>query len=247
MNTTLFWLAQAGFLVLTLVYFSILLSVIFKGCNATSWDESRKRNFKRKWVGGLVLWALFVSVWSFSGIMSDFTKFPFNFLPVIAIPLIAIVAITFSSSMTEVLQRIPSEKIIRLQTFRFFVEILLWALFVGNHIPIQMTFEGWNFDILSGISSIGIAWLLTRGMIGKQGIVMWNVVCLLLLINIVTIAILSTPSPVRLFMNDPANVAVTIFPISFLPGFLVPLAYMLHFFSLRQYAARPSASVRQVA
>jgi hypothetical protein len=247
MNTTLFWLAQAGFLFLTLVYFSMLLSVIFKGCNDTSWAETKKKNFKRNWIGGLLLWGVLVSVWSLSGMMSDFTKFPFNFLPVIAIPLVSILLITFSSSMTEVLLRVPKEKIVRLQTFRFFVEILLWILFIGNHIPVQMTFEGWNFDILSGISGIIIALLIARGRIGKTGVVVWNVVCLLLLINIVTIAILSTPSPVRLFHNDPANVAVTIFPISFLPAFLVPLAYMLHFFSLRQYAAQREPSVRQVA
>jgi hypothetical protein len=54
------------------------------------------------------------------------------------------------------------------------------------------------------------------------------------LLNIVITAILSTPSPWRVFMNEPANYVVTWFPISWLPGFLVPLAYYLHFISLKQ-------------
>ena len=38
----------------------------------------------------------------------------------------------------------------------------------------------------------------------------------------------------RYFINEPANTIVTEFPIIWLPGFLVPLAYGLHFLSLRQ-------------
>jgi hypothetical protein len=35
-------------------------------------------------------------------------------------------------------------------------------------------------------------------------------------------------------MNEPANTIVAVFPISWLPGLLVPLAYTLHIFSLKQ-------------
>jgi hypothetical protein len=35
-------------------------------------------------------------------------------------------------------------------------------------------------------------------------------------------------------MNEPANLLVTKFPFILLPGMLVPLAYGLHFLSLRQ-------------
>ena len=62
----------------------------------------------------------------------------------------------------------------------------------------------------------------------------YNFIGLVLLFNIVTVAILSIPGPFRYFMNEPANTIVTYFPIVFLPAFLVPLAYTLHFFPLRQ-------------
>jgi hypothetical protein len=136
---------------------------------------------------------------------------------------------------------------VRLQSFRFFVEILLWMLFAVGLVPVQMTFEGYNFDILSGISAVVIALLTARGKISRTGLIIWNVVCLLLLINIVTIAILSTPSPVRVFMNEPVNRIVTYFPVSLLPGFLVPLAYMLHFFSLRQLLSEKQVVATKLA
>ena len=110
-------------------------------------------------------------------------------------------------------------------------------LFIAELLPEQMTFEGRNWDILAGFTAPIIAVLVSKGRISRTGIVIWNLVCLALLINIVTIAILSTPTPWRVFMNEPANYIVAYFPISWLPGFLVPLAYYLHFMSLRQMAS----------
>jgi len=148
--------------------------------------------------------------------------------------MIAILAFTFSKAGKEILLRIPTENIIRIQGFRFFVELLLWALYLENQAPIQMTFEGRNFDVLSGLSAPLIAWLIATGKISKTGVIIWNVVCLGLLVNIVATAILSMPTPLRVFMNEPANTIVTVFPVSWLPGLLVPMAYGLHFLSLRQ-------------
>ena len=62
----------------------------------------------------------------------------------------------------------------------------------------------------------------------------WNILCLMLLINIVTIALLSAPVPFRVFMNEPANTIVTTFPFIWLPALLVPLAYGLHILSVVQ-------------
>ena len=42
------------------------------------------------------------------------------------------------------------------------------------------------------------------------------------------------PTPFRVFMKEPANTVVMKFPFILLPTFLVPLAYGLHFLSLRQ-------------
>jgi len=155
-------------------------------------------------------------------------------MPVLAIPMIAILGFTFSKAGKEILLQIPAENIIRLQSFRFFVELLLWALFIENVAPVQMTFEGRNFDVLSGITAPIVALLLAKGKISKSVLVAWNIACLALLVNIVSVAILSMPTPLRVFMNEPSNTNVTQFPVSWLPGLLVPLAYGLHFLSLRK-------------
>ncbi|MCI0751380.1 MAG: hypothetical protein L0Y35_06045 [Flammeovirgaceae bacterium] len=169
--------------------------------------------------------------------MANFDLFPVNMAPIIAIPLIVILWFSFSKSTGEILYHIPKQNIIRLQSFRFFVELLLWALFVSHLMPIQMSFEGRNFDVLSGITAPVVAYLAYRNAISRPILILWNILCLGLLINIVTIAILSMPTSFQYFINEPSNTIVTQFPISWLPGFLVPLAYGLHFLSLRKELA----------
>jgi hypothetical protein len=61
---------------------------------------------------------------------------------------------------------------------------------------------------------------------------------MLLLLNILVIAVLSMPTPFRYFQNEPANTLVAKFPFVLLPGILVPIAYTMHIFSLRQLLAR---------
>jgi hypothetical protein len=65
-----------------------------------------------------------------------------------------------------------------------------------------------------------------------------------LLFNIVIISILSTPTPFRFFMNEPANTIVAAWPFIWLPGFVVPMAFLLHVFSLKQLWAGSRSSKR---
>lgn len=243
MKANLLLISQIGFILLTIVCLWLLVKELKKGIAKSSWDEARKKKFFSVIVITIILWMIFVSVWSASDIMSDFSKFPFNFIPVIAIPLIVVVVTLFSSRLSEILQNIPVANLIYLQSFRFFVELLLWALFVAGIVPEQMTFEGRNFDILAGITAPFMAWLVSKNKISRAALIVWNFAGMLLLINIVTVAILSTPSPLRFFMNEPANTIVAHFPVSWLPGFLVPLAYTLHFFSLKQLLSKSTMSL----
>jgi hypothetical protein len=234
MTTTLFSLTKAGFAIVTLVYFLLLVREIQRAVKVSAIKESKKKRFVNSLIIALVGWAVFVAVWSLSGMMSDFSIFPLNMVPILIIPFIASLVFTFSKTFTEVLSYIPQHRLTYLQSFRIFVEILIWMLFVDNLLPIQMSFEGRNFDVISGITGVLMGYLSSKGKLSRTALIIWNIVCLCLLINIVTIAILSMPVSFRVFMNEPSNTIVAQFPISLLPAMLVPLAYTLHFFSLRK-------------
>jgi hypothetical protein len=212
----------------------LLVREIQRAVKVSAIKESKKKRFVNSLIIALVGWAVFVAVWSLSGMMSDFSIFPLNMVPILIIPFIASLVFTFSKTFTEVLSYIPQHRLTYLQSFRIFVEILIWMLFVDNLLPIQMSFEGRNFDVISGITGVLMGYLSSKGKLSRTALIIWNIVCLCLLINIVTIAILSMPVSFRVFMNEPSNTIVAQFPISLLPAMLVPLAYTLHFFSLRK-------------
>ncbi len=227
-------LIQAGFIVLTILMMVLILSELKKGLTKTSFDEARKKRIFNRTLFALIGWTSVVSILSLSGILSDFSKFPPRLFIVLAVPLITMIAVTVSPVTREILIHIPTRNIIRLQTFRVFVEILLWMLVFENLLPVQMSFEGRNFDVISGLTAPLAAYLLVNN---RLALVIWNFVTLGLLINIVAIAILSMPTPFRVFMNEPANAIVASFPFVWLPGLLVPMAYGLSFLSLRQLSA----------
>lgn len=233
----LFLVTGIGFVLVTVVYFALLGTAVFRAVELTGWESKRVRKVKMRTLLFFILWVAFVSLWSASGVMGNFDNFPFNFLPIIVIPLAASIGITFfSPSFKEVVQHVSNQTLAALQSFRIPVEVLLWMLFIQGLLPEQMTFEGRNFDIVAGITGLVVAVWIARNGISRRILVAWNLIGLALLTNIVTIAILSTPSPVRIFWEEPANTIVTVFPVSLLPGLLVPLAYTMHFFSLRKLA-----------
>lgn len=231
METTAYNLLGAGFVILTGITFWLLNNIFKNAVARIKRDEAEKKAINSRFRLTFLGWAAFLLIVSGTGFFSDFSAFP----PRIAIglipPLIVIVLFTRSSLAAEMLEHIPSKQLILLQTFRIAVELLLWGAFVIGELPVQMTFESRNHDILSGLAAPVVAYFF----INNRAIVyLYNFVTLALLINIVTIAILSLPTPIRLFMNDPANVLVTKMPFVLLPGMLVPLAYGLSFLSLRK-------------
>ena len=98
-----------------------------------------------------------------------------------------------------------------------------------------MTFEGINFDILSGITAPFIAYLgYHRKVLSKTVLLIWNLICLGLLVNIAFHGILSVPSPFQRFGFEQPNIGLTYFPYVFLPGLIVPTVLFAHLSSIRQ-------------
>jgi hypothetical protein len=233
--TTTNYLTGLAFVLVTAFFYGLLVGHLGRALAASGWEIEKQRRIRRNTILVLVGWTIFLILIAASGFTSRFDLFPANAGPVLIIPLVTILIVTFSGKMKHLLQFVPETTLINLQVFRIFVEVLLWLLFVQNLLPVQMTFEGRNFDILVGITAPLAAWLFAGK---KWALIGWNILGLCLLINIVTIALLSLPTQFRVFDNEPANTIVLNSPFILLPGMLVPLAYGLHFFSLRQVALR---------
>lgn len=234
MNTTSYLLTQLGFAAVTIVFAVLLLFALKRALAKTTIDTQRQRKLLLATTLFLSAWFVVMGIGALTGFFRDFSALPPRVTIIVIIPLIVVIWLLNNKTASEIIHAMSPYTLMSLQVFRVFVEILLWALFAQGLLPEQMTFEGRNFDMISGITGPIMAWLVYNQKVSKGIAIAWNFLCLGLLINIVATAVLSMPTPFRFFMNEPANTIVAEFPIIWLPGFLVPLAYTLHLLSLKQ-------------
>lgn len=108
-------------------------------------------------------------------------------------------------------------------------------LFIRGAVPQLMTFDGRNLDILAGITAPAVGYFgIRESKMGKASLLVWNFICLALLLNIVVNAVLSAPSPFQQFAFDQPNLAILNFPYSWLPAFIVPLVLFAHLAAIRK-------------
>lgn len=180
----------------------------------------------------LLIWLLLLAFLSLRGFFSSFQLPPR--LPLALLIPLPIVVLTLRSR-PELLNKIQPQWPVYLQSFRILVEIGLWLLVRNGSLPVQMSFEGRNFDILAGLLAFPVGYYCFVKKTWPTTIAtIYNIGGLLLLLNIVAISTLSLPAPFRAFHNQPDSSLITHFPLIYLPGLLVPLAYTLHIISIRQ-------------
>jgi hypothetical protein len=157
-------------------------------------------------------------------------RFPLLILP----GLLVIIFVFFSKRGKLIMNKASLPDLTLLHIVRIPVEIVLWGLFLHEQIPQIMTFEGANFDILSGISAPIIWWYAFKDTkVKKQVLLFWNVLCLILLLIIVVMAVLASPVPFQQLGFDQPNVAVQYFPYVWLPAYVVPVVLFSHLASIR--------------
>ena len=137
-----------------------------------------------------------------------------------------------SPSGKRLINTLSLKKLTYLHIIRIPVEIGLYYLFLEKAIPQSMTFDGQNFDVIAGITAPFVAYYSDK--IGRKGLLIWNFVCLALLLNIVVTAFLSAPSPFQQLAFDQPNIAILYFPFSWLPTFIVPVVLFAHLASIRK-------------
>ena len=111
--------------------------------------------------------------------------------------------------------------------------VMYWA-FVDKMVPGEMTLGGGNPDILAGLSAPCIYYLgMMRGEMKWRLMVIWNFLCLGLLLNEMFRAVLSAPFFFQTIGLDQPNVLVLQCPFVLLPGAVVPILLCAHMAVIR--------------
>jgi hypothetical protein len=222
-------------LLLTLVCVLVVFIGLIRTTKATSWPEDTRKRFLKRSIVTVVLWIVLIGVLSGLGFFRVTDSLPPRPVLILLFSIASAILISRSRAFSEILSVTPLSWPIYIQSFRVFVELILWQGYCSGLLPVQMTFEGNNFDILSGLLALPAGWIIDRNPSLARGIgISYNVVGMLLLINILAIAVLSMPTSLRYFENEPANVIVGEFPFIYIPAVFVVLAIFMHVFSLRQ-------------
>ena len=192
-----------------------------------------RKPFPRVALVGLAGWLAVTGVLAGAGV----TELDGGFPRAMLLAILATTVLIVVAHRSRIADHLSPAHVIALQLFRLPVELVLWRLYVDGSIPIQMTFEGRNFDVLVALTAIPVAILVARSA-SKRVVLGWHLFGLAMLVNIVVTAMLSTPGPLRVFMTEPANVIVGELPFIWLPALLVPIAFASHVVGIRQALKR---------
>lgn len=233
-----FSIPAIAWLLLTVACIVLILLGLNSILKRAKWERGHQKKILFTTAAIILLWAASLLLLSYRGFFSNFSTLPPRPALAILIPLPFVLMIAFSNRGTQLLRLIPEHWLVYMQSFRIGVELLLLSAFIAGKLPVQMTFEGRNFDVLTGLLALPVGYLVAKKKTYSAKLaVAFNIIGIILLLNVLVIAVLSMPTPLRFFMNEPANTLVAQFPFILLPGILVPLAYGLHIFSLRRLVA----------
>jgi hypothetical protein len=218
-------MAKTGFYILSLL--AILMLVLLVKNKQKDPGKSITRYF-----AVMGIWIAYIIVLSISGVLNDFGLPPRVPLLIIIPSIIFSLYITGRTSFRDILQLTPIHYPILMQSFRIFVELLIFTAWSEGYFPKRVTFEGLNYDILVGATAPVMGWLLMKNILGLNAALIWNIAAMMIL-SLTGYAFISA-----YFFSEFAEAIDKThfikFPFILLPSVLLSIAIFLHIFSIRQ-------------
>ena len=188
---------------------------------------------------GMIVWLGAAAALAQSGVLSDWTARPprWPLLPLTALGTFVLLGRTLT--FRRLLAEVPPWQPVALQTFRVGVELAFWRLHAEGVVPVQITFEGRNFDALVGLTAPVVAAGIASGRFGPRMTIAWNLFGLAMLVNAIGTVATSTPGPLHLDWPGEPFTAIATWPVIWVPAFLRRSGYSS---TSSRSAKRPPAS-----
>ena len=220
-------LVTGGFVILPLlVALAFVLGRDWAGRRLREPAASRRRGTERLALG-TIGWLALTALAAASGVLRRFDLVP----PPFGVMVLAVTALGIGVACSPIGMRLarglPLWALVGSQVFRFPLELLMHRAYVEGIMPVQMSYSGRNYDIVTGITAGLLAVWLAAGPVPRIVVAVWNAAGLALLVNVVTVAIVSTPV-FRWFGEQQQLTFVTYPPFVWLPAVLVTAALMGH-------------------
>lgn len=156
-------------------------------------------------------------------------RFLLIFLPMLLVVLL--LAKTKRSGILSFLDFLPPVFLVGIQAMRVLVELLFLQFAAEKIIPVTLSLHGRNVDVLIGVLAIPVSLLLAKKhRLADRAALVFNLLGILSLVNIFSIAVPALPSTFRVYD--------TLYLPTYFPGVLIVFvassALFLHVLSLRQ-------------
>lgn len=190
-------------------------------------------------------WLIVSGFVAYTGFFRDTHSTPPRFLLV----LLGAVGLCFYFYRRLKSNKLSTAYLLAVHALRLPVELVLYALFLRRQVPVLMTFHGWNFDILMGISAILLLLyhLLLKKNLPRAFMLLWNITGVFFLTWIVLIAILSSPLPLQQLAFNQPNIAVLQFPYVYLPAYVVPVVLLSHLLTIHSIKLKSAVLNKELA
>lgn len=176
----------------------------------------------------ILVWGIVQSLLAYSGFYQNTKSIPPRFILVLLPTILFMIYGLLPRQRNYVLERHNINISTFLHSVRIPVELVLFPLFINKMIPELMTFEGRNFDILAGITSPIIGYFFLKKKLSGNVMIIWNVICLGLVLFILFNGVLSVETPFQQFGFEQPNRALFYFPFILLPAVIVPIVIYTH-------------------
>lgn len=201
----------------------------------TVWLFFRSAKYPPMLIAVITIWIILQSALGLNGFYTEWNAVPPRFILLIAPAVVCIIILLLTKQGRQFADNLNIKTLTLLHVIRIPVEITLYYLSVAKLIPRSMTFEGSNFDIISGITAPLIYYFVfVAKKISSKVFLMWNLLCLGLLLNVVITAILSAKTPFQQFAFDQPAICIAYFPFVLLPGVIVPIVLFSHLVIIRK-------------
>jgi hypothetical protein len=181
----------------------------------------------------LFLWGALWYVIAQTGFFLDVQAMPPRVIFMMGPVILAIVLFFVTKRGKEFIDRLDVQKLTMLHVVRLPVEITLMLLAIYKAVPEEVTFEGRNFDIVMGLSALPVALLYSKKKVSPKFLLVWNIIGVILLLNVVIHGVLALPYPFQQYSFDQPNVAMLYAPYNLLPGVIVPVVMFSQLAAIR--------------
>lgn len=181
---------------------------------------------------GMALWLVAQAAAAQSGWLGQFQKRPPPLVLWFGSMIVGTLILGWSPFGRRFADRISFVGLIGFQAFRLPLELVMHRAAVAGIMPSVMSFTGYNFDIVTGITAIPVAWYVWKRGPSRRLIALWNFTGQFLLLVIVMVAFAASPV-FRAFGDAQLNTWVVHFPYVWI-AVMVGAALFGHVITLRK-------------